>query len=295
MRLLLCFLFAFFASTDSVLAEETEYTQEINRWHAKRLASLKKPTGWLSLAGLFWLAEGKSTVGSHPTSGVIFPVDMPERFGTLILQDGVVSFQAIKGVDVFLKGQVVEDIVLKTDATGDPTILTYGTYQWYVIVRGEKYGIRLKNTAHPNRLNFKGIDRFDVDEAWKVQAKFEAYNPPKKIEIPNVLGTVSEDVCVGALHFEVAGKTYSLDPLGGFDDETWFVIFSDQTSGSETYGAGRFLYVSKPDSLGMTFIDFNKAYNPPCAFTEFATCPLPPKQNKLSARILAGEKAYGLH
>ncbi|MBT4138690.1 MAG: DUF1684 domain-containing protein [Candidatus Latescibacteria bacterium] len=295
MRSLLCFLFVFFACTNFGLVEETEYTEKMNRWHAKRLASLQKPTGWLSLAGLFWLAEGENTVGSHATSDVIFPADMPAHFGLMTLQDGVVSFQAIKGVDVFFRGQAVEDIVLQTDATDDPTVLTSGTYQWYVIVRGGKYGIRLKNTAHPNRLTFKGIDRFKVDEAWRIKAKFEAYDPPQKIEIPNVLGTVSEEMCVGALRFEVGEKIYSLDPLGSFDDEAWFVIFSDETSGNETYGAGRFLSVSRPDSLGTTFIDFNKAYNPPCAFTEFATCPLPPEQNKLSVRILAGEEAYGHH
>lgn len=276
-------------------ANEATYVKSIDQWHANREAALKKPTGWLSLAGLFWLKEGVNTLGSDAGCDVVLPDDMPARFGRVTWQDNKLRFQAEPGVSVVVDDQTVTDVVLQTDRSKNTTVLHYGRYQWYVIVRGEKQGIRLKNTAHPNRLSFAGIARFAVDAAWRIPAQFEAYDPPVMVSVPNILGTVSEEPCVGRLRFEVNGQVCFLDPLGDFDDDTWFVIFADETSGTETYGAGRFLVVDRPDSLGVTYLDFNKAYNPPCAFTEFATCPLPPEQNKLSVRILAGEKDYGMH
>jgi uncharacterized protein (DUF1684 family) len=137
-----------------------------------------------------------------------------------------------------------------------------------------------------------GVERFPVDESWKFNAKFEAYNPPKEIAVPNVLGQISKEKSPGAVVFEREGKTYKIDAVDEGDDNL-FLIIADQTNGDETYGGGRFMYVKKPDSTGIIILDFNKAYNPPCVFTKYATCPLPPLQNYLKLGIEAGEKMYG--
>ncbi|MDA0711772.1 MAG: DUF1684 domain-containing protein, partial [bacterium] len=224
-------LFCLFVMTcaGSCLAEESAYVREIDQWHAERLASLKKPTGWLSLAGLFWLKDGAQSVGSHTSSDVVFPSDMPEHLGVITWQDGVVAFEPEK--EVFSGGEAMRKQVLAVDTTGEPTVLTWGTYHWYVIVRGQQYGIRLRNTRHPNLDQFDGIDRFAVDGAWKLGAQFEAYDPPKTVEIPTVLGTISSEICPGRLLFEVDGRNYTLEPLGDMNEEEWFVIFGDETNG----------------------------------------------------------------
>ncbi len=167
-----------------------------------------------------------------------------------------------------------------------------GRLSWNVIKRGDRYAIRLRDSAHPNRTNFKGIERYPVDPAWRVRAKFSAYEPAKKLKIVNVLGMVEEQPSPGALVFSLSGKEYRLDVLDEGAKIPWFVIIADETSGEETYGGGRFLYVARADSSGETVIDFNKAYNPPCSFTPYATCPLPPEQNRLPLAVRAGEKRY---
>ena len=169
--------------------------------------------------------------------------------------------------------------------------MSIGSLRWYIIKRDDKYGVRLRDIDANLRKEFKGIDTYPVNEDWKITAKFEAYNPPKTISIPSIIGTVEEDMAPGALVFEKDGKEYRLDPV--VEGDEFFIIFADETSGEETYGAGRFLYTAMPDSTGNVILDFNKAYNPPCAFTPYATCPLPPKQNYLKLRITAGEKKYG--
>jgi len=269
------------------------YLQEVEDWHARRLASLTKPDSWLSVAGLFWLSEGKNSFGGSESNQIQFPADKAAaEMGQFFLQEGIVSVQVNNGISVFYNGEKVKTITMVNDNEGTPTILTYGSLSWYIIKRGEKLGIRLKNSESSQLNNFRGIDRFPVNPKWKVSAKFTAYESPKTIEIPNILGTVSNDPSPGKLIFELDDQTYSLDPIADPDDKRWFIIFSDQTSGEETYGAGRFLYIDAPSDDGTAIIDFNKAYNPPCAFTPYATCPLPPEQNHLALRVDAGEKNY---
>ncbi|MDI6779627.1 MAG: DUF1684 domain-containing protein [Bacteroidota bacterium] len=168
--------------------------------------------------------------------------------------------------------------------------MNLGSLTFYVIKRGEQIGVRVKDKDNPARLNFKGLEYFSIDPRWRIDAKFEPYNPPKIIPIVNVLNQVSNDTCPGAIAFEVEGKTYRLDALK--EGTELFIIFHDETSGRETYGMGRYHYTDLPDSNNNVVIDFNKAYNPPCAFTVFATCPMPPEQNYLTLRIEAGEKKY---
>ena len=174
-------------------------------------------------------------------------------------------------------------------------MLKLGTLTFHVIKRGERLGVRVKDSASPERTNFRGLEYFPVDERWRVEARFEPHNPPKSIPIVNVLGMEEDTPSPGTLVFDLNGQTYRLDALTEEGEPQFFVIFADQTSGKETYGAGRYLYAGPPDSAGRLLIDFNEAYSPPCAFTKYATCPLPPEQNKLPVRVEAGEKFAGHH
>lgn len=273
---------------------EISYTDEVKKWHDERIKSLKKEDGWLSLSGLFWLKEGENSFGTASSNDIVFPHDMaPDFIGWFILDNGQVSVRIKSGIQVFHNDTLVTEMLLQSDEEGDPTKLTYGSLSWYVIKRGSKFGIRLKDSENPKIVMFEGIERYPVSPEWNIKAEFLPYDPPKKVTLPTVLGTVSEEVCPGALEFRIDGQTYSMDPIGNLDDdEEFFILFADQTNGIETYGAGRYLLVKKPDEEGITYIDFNKAYNPPCAFTKFATCPLPPFQNRLPINITAGEKTY---
>jgi uncharacterized protein (DUF1684 family) len=270
-----------------------EYLSTIQSWQRKRLNSLKSPTGWLNLAGLFWLKAGENTVGADSANAIIFPKDRaPDFVGSFILQDSVVTFQARPGIAVTHHDSVVTSIVMRHDQQENPTSLAWGRLSWTIIKRGERFGVRLRDHQHPQLQHFAGIETFPVDSTWRLEAAFEANYPPKLIAIPTVLNTINEEPSPGAFVFKINGKTYRLDATGKMTDSELFVIFADETNGRETYSAGRFLYVPTPDASGKSIIDFNKAYNPPCAFTEYATCPLPPEQNKLSVRITAGEKNY---
>jgi len=270
-----------------------EYIAEIEQWHNKRIERLKDENGWLTLVGLHWLKEGKNSFGSSEKSDILFPAGSPSIIGNMILEDSTVVFKSAKGVNVTIDGQVVSESVLKEDLTGDPTILDLGSLRWYIIKRDERYGIRLRDTQYPLRKEFGGMERFLVNEDWKITASFEAYEPPKVISLPTQLGTVKEEPSPGAVIFEKDGQTYRIDAVD--TGKRLWLIFADETSGEETYGAGRYLYIDKADSTGKVIVDFNLAYNPPCVFTKYATCSFPPKQNFLKLKITAGEKMWDEH
>jgi uncharacterized protein (DUF1684 family) len=276
--------------------EDPNYISQISEWHKKRISSLQKPDSWLSLAGLYWLKEGENRFGDDPSNDIVFPADKAAPFmGSFYLKDTSISINIAPGIEVKHKDNPIQMMILKSDAEQEPSLLTHGTLNWYIIKRGEKYGIRLKDSENPNLLSFEGIDTYPIKGSWRVEAQFEPYHPPKKIAVPTVLGTISESPCPGALLFSVGGETFRLDPIAPDEKSSFFVIFGDETNGKETYGAGRFLSVDLPDENGKTIIDFNKAYNPPCTFSPYATCPLPPEQNLLSLKVTAGEKMYVLH
>uniref|UniRef100_A0A832G7F9 DUF1684 domain-containing protein n=1 Tax=Ignavibacterium album TaxID=591197 RepID=A0A832G7F9_9BACT len=272
--------------------ENPDYVKEINEWHKKRIERLKAPDGWLNLVGRTWLKPGVNKFGSGKDNDVIIESDkVPAYMGEFILKDSIVTMKVYDNVEVLLDGKPVKEIVMIDDQKKDMTVFQYGTIKWNLIIRGDKYGIRFRDLESPLVKNFKGIERFPVNSGWKFVAKFEAYSPPKKIFVPNVLGQIEEEFSPGAVVFEKDGKNFRIDAID--EGEKLFLIFADETSGEETYGGGRFLYVDKPDSSGNLILDFNKAYNPPCVFTKYATCPLPPEQNYLKLRIEAGEKNYG--
>jgi uncharacterized protein len=265
----------------------------ITRWRAERLASLTSATGWLTLVGLYWLKEGGNTFGSGRSNSIaLHDPQLGRRAGRFILSGGRVRFAAEPGSCVRLAGRQVATQELRSDASGAPTVLGCGSLEFLVIERGGRFGLRVRDRASRARREFRGLDYFPVDPGWAVTARFEPYDPPRHVPIVNVLGMEIDMESPGALVFEHDGRDWRLDALveepGAAE---LFVMLADATSGRETYGGGRFLYVPLPDA-GRVAVDFNKAYNPPCAFTPFATCPLPPPQNRLGLRIAAGELRY---
>jgi uncharacterized protein (DUF1684 family) len=275
------------------VAPDPAYEQEIAEWRSQRDEGLRRPEGWFSLVGLFWLKEGENRFGSDPGNTVILPEGRaPGLAGTLVRQGSTVHLQAEPGVEIKVDDQPATAADLASDQTGKPTVVRLGSLSFFLIERGERLGIRVRDSESPALAGFQGLDAYPTRPEWRVNARFEPYTPPKQVLIPNILGTVDDTPSPGAVVFEHQGETYRLDAIPGGDDGSLFLIFADETNGTETYGAGRFLDTDPPKD-GTVVVDFNKAYNPPCAFTAFATCPLPPQQNKLAVRVEAGEKKYG--
>ncbi len=274
--------------------DQAVHQGEVQKWQNNRLASLTKDDGWLTLVGLFWLNEGENKFGSDPKNGVVLPKDKASGVaGSLWLERGHVRLAARPGVEITADGKPVAALDLKDDNDDNgPTILKLGSLLINVIKRGDRIGVRVKDTGSRTRREFKGLEYFPVDPKWRIEARFEPYQPAKTVPITNVLGMTDDEISPGAFAFEVDGKTYRIDPILEKNETDLFVMIADETTGKETYGAGRYLYVTPPDATGKVVIDFNKTYSPPCAFTNFATCPLPPRQNHLPFRIEAGEKKY---
>ncbi|HKP45021.1 MAG TPA: DUF1684 domain-containing protein [Pyrinomonadaceae bacterium] len=267
---------------------------EIEKWHTDRANGLKKEDSWLTLVGLYWLKEGENKFGSAPSNGVVLARGKaPEVAGSFWLDNGHVRLAALPAANVTVDGKPVTNLDLKDDNDDNgPTIMKLGTLIINVLKRGDRIGVRVKDSQSEARLQFKGIEYFPTDTKWRVEARFERYQPAKTIPITNVLGMTDDESAPGALAFEIDGKTYRIDPILEKGETDYFIMLADETTGRETYGAGRYLYVSPPDASGKVIVDFNKLYNPPCAFTAYATCPLPPRQNHLPFRIEAGEKKY---
>lgn len=271
---------------------DDERAVEVDNWRAQRAARLQEPYGWLSLVGLHWLKEGVNSVGSAKDNDIVLAVG-PAKLGKATLSGGQVSFALESAAVGSLGGsEKATSGVLRDDSSPRPTIVSFGTAQFYVIDRDGKKALRVKDSAAPTRKNFLGIDYFPTSASWRVEAKWEAFDPPKVLEVPNVLGNVEKYKVPGKAVFKHGGKEYEVQPvLETADAKELFLIFADKTSGKETYGAGRFLYADLPKD-GKVVLDFNRAYNPPCAFTPYATCPLAPPENKLKVRVEAGEKKY---
>lgn len=282
-------------STLSILAAAstaTSYTDSIDQWRQKREATLKADSGWLTLAGLIWLQEGANTVGSGAGSAIRLARG-PARVGVIEYKDKKASFRAETGVAVTVNGKQATQIALKSD-DGDakPDLIETGDFTFFVIHRGERDAIRLKDKQSEYRKAFTGLHWFPVKQDYRVVAKWVAYEKPKLLTVPNILGEIEHNPSPGYALFPLQGKELRLDPV--VEDGTLFFIFRDLTAGKETYPSGRFLHSEMPKD-GKVILDFNEAYNPPCAFTPYATCPLPPKQNRLAIRIEAGELNYGHH
>lgn len=267
------------------------YTQQIQAWRVERVEHLKAPNGWLSLVGLHWLKDGSNTVGSAEGNDIVL-TDGPVHLGVVVLKSGKATITLDAKADATIDGKKAKSAVLLDDSNDHPTTIAFGTRSFYLIDRSGKKGLRVKDSAAPTLTHFVGIDSFAIDPSWRVVAKWAPYHPAHELEIPTVLGTVDKLPVPGKAVFERDGKTYTLLPVleDPSANELWF-IFADRTSGKQTYGAARFLYAGMPKD-GKVVIDFNKAYNPPCAFTPYATCPLAPSANRLDLAVTAGEKKY---
>ena len=277
-------------SIGSALAQ-SEYGKTIETWRSDRETNLKKEGGWLTLAGLFWLKDGVNTVGA----GAQFDVRLTDnfkqgKFGEIDFKNGAAKLTVAGGVGATSDGKPVSMIDLVSDEGGKPTEIRVGSQMFYLIRREERFGIRLKDNESQARQAFKGLNWFPVDESYRVRARLEPYPEPKEVKIPNVLGGHFKMKSPGVLRFALQGQEHSLHPVLN-DDGSLFLIFRDASNSSDTYLAGRFLDADKPVD-GQTTLDFNKAENPPCAFSPYATCPLPPERNELTIAIKAGEKRY---
>lgn len=284
------FLFTVLLAVISCNQSNKEYEQSINNWHQLRIDSLKGETGFLNLAGLYWLEKGLNTFGSDSTNRLNFTPKSTPILGSFLLKDSTVFL--IPKDEISIGGKIILDTTVVFE-NGESKTMNYNSLHWTVIKRGDDIGIRLRDFEYPLLGEFDSIDYFETDPGWRVEAIWEAYEETKKIPFSNVLGMSIEYPVYGEFKFTIENKEYKLEPLGKPDSYGYFIMFYDKTSGHNTYGSGRYLYVNEPDSLGHTFIDFNKAYNPPCAFTEFATCLFPHKKNRLPISVNAGEKFSG--
>jgi len=257
-----------------------DYRAQIEEWRRHRAAALTADGGWLTVTGLFWLHEGANSFGSASSNDIVLPPDPAVKQGAFHLHNGKVTLS--------MDGQTRE---LRADTSGNPDVVKMGSLTMFVIQRGDKYGIRLKDNHSRLRKEFTGLHYFPVSEDYRIKTRL--VKDAKKIPILNVLGQVEDTPSPGYVEFEIHGQKLRLTPIEESPNELSF-IFRDLTAGKETYGSGRFLDAELGKD-GEVVLDFNKAYNPPCAFTPYATCPLPPKENRLAVRIEAGELKYGSH
>ncbi len=275
--------------------QDNRYREEIEQWHQNRIASLTRPDGWTTLIGLHWLKEGSQTFGSAENNDLVFPEKAPAYIGTLTLNADSVIVELNDTVPIKINGKEGrKSMRLRADTQAQTTYMNSGALTWYLIHRGDKYGIRIKDSLSDQRLSLKSIPHYPIDETWKIKASLIPPYEGATIDIENILGQVSDNPLAGILEFTYRGKNYQIAALDG-GPESYFLIIADETTGEETYGGGRYLYVDRADSSGSTYIDFNKAYNPPCVFSEFATCPLPPEENYLPFPVTAGEKELPHH
>ena len=265
-----------------------EYAAHIDEWDSARLQRLKAPGGWVNLAGLFWLDEGTSSVGAAGTNDKVFPRG-PEEIGVMMRSGDNVTFIPSGEINIKVDGEPVRETVRIFGENREGELLTVDSLGFFIIQRGERIGIRLRDYIHPRLDELQHIDRYPPDQDWIIKARFTEPEEELTIMVPDVLGEINEEKSPGILEFEFEGETRRLYPTGS--KESLFIIFADDTNAFETYGGGRFLSGGGVDSDGFVYLDFNKAYNPPCAFSPWATCPLPPRENFLPFGITAGEKA----
>lgn len=266
------------------------YADEIRAWQESREESLRSESGYLALAGLYWLEPGATNFGSGGLNDWQWTFG-PTRAGVLHLRGGEVTLVAEPGVEFFVDGAVVRSVSLNDDTPGPPTRVSLADGEFWVIERAGRVGVRLRHPGSEVLESYTGTDRYPIRESWRRAARFVRFDSPKPIAVPNVLGSTFEGESPGILIFEHEGEPYKLT-VNSESDTRLFVVFGDATNGEETYGGGRFLSVDLPDADGNTVVDFNKAYNPPCAYSPYTTCPLPLPENELPLRVEAGERAY---
>ena len=269
-------------------AADPAYAKQVNDWRERVEKSLRADNGWLTLAGRYVLKPGENTFGTAPTNDVVFPKGLgPAGMGSVFVEQGRVTVKMVEGLRMRKDG--IDYSVRDMGTSEKRDWVSVGRAAFHFIERDGKYIMRLADNESEVRKRFGGRVWYEIDDRFRVPAKFVPYEPGRKISIVNVLDEVSDEPVAGYVEFEIDGRVHRLDALD--DDNGLFIIFSDATAGETTYKPGRFLFVEeKPEPNKRFLLDLNRAYNPPCAFSEFTTCPLPPKQNQLKVRVEAGEK-----
>ena len=269
-----------------------DYLASVEQWRARRIARLTAPDGWLSLIGLHWLEPGPNTLGSAAGNAIVL-AKAPAHLGVVEWRaDGTLSLQLAPGSGALVDGEAKSQATLRDDRDPNPTRVSFGSLNFVVLDRGGRKALRVRDADAETRTRFSGIESFPVDPAWRIVADWIPFDPPQTLETANVIGQMERYPVPGRAVFERDGHRHELLPVIEVPgDEQLFLIFADGTSGRETYGAARFLYADPPRD-GKIVLDFNQAYNPPCVFTAFATCPLAPPENRLDLRVTAGEKKY---
>jgi hypothetical protein len=271
------------------MTDAADHAAEVEAWRAGRYASLRRDIGWLTLAGLDWLRPGENRVGSAPDADIALPAG-PPTVGVIEVGGGGVT-----ATGTWLHGGApVDRLPLVNDQQGEPTLLALGSLRQCLIERSGRLALRTWDLDSPARNTFAGIDHFPVDLAWRIRARLDP-TPGRRLEVPDVFGGSDWQDSPGDLAFELEGGEHRLQALPGGDAGELWLVFGDATNGTDTYGGGRYLYTGRPEPDGTVVVDFNRAYNPPCVFTPYATCSLPWPANRLPIRIEAGERTYGAH
>ncbi len=265
------------------------YEQEILEWRAERLARLKAPSGYLNQVGLFWLEDGSHSVGSAPGSAVRLPASAAAEIGAFDVSEDGVRMTVNAGVDVFSGDERVSELLIADDTTESPVEVVHGSIAWTVIKRDERFAIRVRDFEHPFVETFGPLPYFPIDVSFRVPATLHRYDAPIVANVDTVIeGLGYHPESPGVVRFEIEGESFELEAYAS--GERLFFVFGDATNRDDTYGAGRFLYADLPGTDGITVMDFNRSYSPPCAFNDFSTCPVASPQNRLPIRIEAGEK-----
>jgi len=280
-------------NSSQLIQDPASYIASVEQWQKERLEGLKGKNGWLNLAGIYWLKDGVQTFGSDPSNDIVFPAKAPAFIGSLTLNDEKVHLEVNDEAKLFFENEAVKELELSYESTGNPSYITHGDFAWYIMKRHTNLAIRLRDYKNPAIEALDHIPSYPIDPDYVVEAKLIPFEKAKTITVNTPFEDYTQDYeCPGELHFKLKGEKLTLLPFSSGNE--YFIIISDETSAMESYGGGRFMYTSA-DSSGRILLDFNMAYNPPCAVTEFAACPMPPRENHLSVKIEAGEKVIALH
>ena len=266
---------------------DENYQQQFSKWQVA--LEQERREQWLTLAGLFWLKTGENPFGSAANNAIVFPENSAAHAGVLMLAGKIVTVRFAPDVRAMVDGKLVPSAKLEADISGHPTMVEMGNLKFEVIQRGDRVGIRLWDKERAEAREYRGGTFFPLSSRYRTTASWVAYDKPRMIQVPNVLGDSNEMPAPGEIVAQIGGQAIRLVAVSGDPAKGFFLVFSDPTRKSETYPAGRFLETG-PVKDGKVALDFNYAYNPPCALTPYATCPLPPRQNQLTVPILAGEK-----
>lgn len=277
------------AASFAAQAQSADYARELATWKAARVEFLKGAHGYLNLVGLHWLGRPANSFGSDASSDLVFPPKVPARIGAFLIVDKRVRMRIDEGIQVLHEGRPVREIDMRDDSSSNPVTVTLGSLAWTVIKRDGNFAVRVRDFEHPAIHSFDAIDYFPVDEGLRIIGQLQRYDAPRQVRANTVVeGLEYKPKSPGTVHFQVSGKSYDLEAYS--IDSGLMFVFGDLTTGRETYPAGRFLYADAANEHGTVILDFNKAENPPCAFNEFATCPVASPRNRLDVAIPAGER-----